>query len=138
LALFYDLWNSVVRYCCCLTRRKKPFSPAEFTQDEIVFAFNHIGMQRAPCGSMRHVSVTRVGVRAPSSICSFGFCLEKLEMSKISKGFVRFFREEDAPTMVEYGLLITVIALVVLGTAITLGTNVSGWFGNAASVTPNN
>jgi len=44
-------------------------------------------------------------------------------------------RDEGA-TMVEYGLLVAVIALVVLAGALILGTTVLGWFNNAASVTP--
>jgi len=43
-------------------------------------------------------------------------------------------RDEGA-TMVEYGLLITVIALVVLAGALILGTTVLGWFNDAASMT---
>ena len=44
-------------------------------------------------------------------------------------------RDEGA-TMVEYGLLVAVIALVVLAGAMILGTTVLGWFNNAASTTP--
>jgi len=47
----------------------------------------------------------------------------------------RLGRDEGA-TMVEYGLLVAVIALVVLAGALILGTTVLGWFNNAASVTP--
>jgi pilus assembly protein Flp/PilA len=57
-------------------------------------------------------------------------------MSRIVKGFNRFFREEDAPTMVEYGLLVVVIALVVVVAAQTLGTNIAGWFSTAGSYAP--
>jgi Flp pilus assembly pilin Flp len=44
-------------------------------------------------------------------------------------------RDEGA-TMVEYGLLVAVIALVVLGGALALGVAVLGWFNDAASTTP--
>lgn len=44
-------------------------------------------------------------------------------------------RDEGA-TMVEYGLLVAVIALVVLAGALILGTTVLGWFNDAASTTP--
>jgi Flp pilus assembly pilin Flp len=59
-------------------------------------------------------------------------------MSKFVKGFNRFVNEEDAPTMVEYGLLVVVIALVVVVAAQTLGTTISGWFSTAGSYTPSN
>lgn len=54
-------------------------------------------------------------------------------MSKFAKGFHRFIQEEDAPTMVEYGLLVVVIALVVAAAAATLGTNIKGWFSAAGA-----
>jgi Flp pilus assembly pilin Flp len=57
-------------------------------------------------------------------------------MSKLVKGFNRFVREEDAPTMVEYGLLVVVIALVVAASAATLGTTISGWFATAGAYAP--
>ncbi len=57
-------------------------------------------------------------------------------MSKLINGFQRFVREEDAPTMVEYGLLVVVIALVVVVAAATLGTTISGWFTTAGSYAP--
>ena len=52
-------------------------------------------------------------------------------MSKVVNSLKRFFKEEDAPTMVEYGLLVVVIALVVLAAAAALGTGISGWFATA-------
>lgn len=55
---------------------------------------------------------------------------------KLNKGIKRFIREEDAPTMVEYGLLVVVIALVVVVAAATLGTTISGWFSTAGSYSP--
>ena len=57
-------------------------------------------------------------------------------MSKLVKGFHRFVHEEDAPTMVEYGLLVAVIALIVVVAAQTLGTAISGWFSDAAAYDP--
>lgn len=59
-------------------------------------------------------------------------------MSSLVNGFKRFVREEDAPTMVEYGLLVVVIALVVVVAAATLGTTIAGWFSTAGSYTPPN
>ena len=44
----------------------------------------------------------------------------------------KFIQSEDAPTMVEYGLLVGLIALVVAAAAATLGVNISTLF-NATS-----
>jgi Flp pilus assembly pilin Flp len=52
-------------------------------------------------------------------------------MSKLYAGLKRFFKEEDAPTMAEYGLLLVFIALVVAAGALTLGNGISTLF-NAA------
>jgi pilus assembly protein Flp/PilA len=41
-------------------------------------------------------------------------------------------RDEDGATMVEYGLLVALIALVALGAVKTLGTNLSTLFNNVA------
>lgn len=49
-------------------------------------------------------------------------------MSKLIKGFNRFVREEDAPTMVEYGLLVALIAVVVAVAATVLGGGISTLF----------
>ena len=47
----------------------------------------------------------------------------------------KFIKSEDAPTMVEYGLLVALIAIVVAVAAATLGTKVSSLFAaTAASV----
>lgn len=41
-----------------------------------------------------------------------------------------FWREEDAPTMVEYALLVALIALVVAVAALVLGEGISTVFSN--------
>jgi pilus assembly protein Flp/PilA len=41
-------------------------------------------------------------------------------------------RDEDGATMVEYGLLVALIALVALGAVKTLGTNLSTLFNSVA------
>ena len=46
-------------------------------------------------------------------------------MSKFVSHAKRFFNEEDAPTMVEYGLLVALIALVVAAGAAVLGGGIS-------------
>ena len=53
-------------------------------------------------------------------------------MSKILNGFKRFFRDEDAPTMVEYGLLVALIAIVVLVGVRLLGDNLLLVFNDVA------
>ena len=55
-------------------------------------------------------------------------------MKKFLNGCSRFIREEDAPTMAEYGLLLVFIALVVVAGAAILGGALSDLFtdtGNA-------
>jgi pilus assembly protein Flp/PilA len=42
-------------------------------------------------------------------------------------------REEDGATMVEYGLLVALIALVALGAIQTLGINLSSMFTNVGT-----
>jgi Flp pilus assembly pilin Flp len=54
-------------------------------------------------------------------------------MSKLYTGLKRFFKEEDAPTMAEYGLLLVFIALVVAAGAIVLGEGISTLFQSAGS-----
>ena len=54
-------------------------------------------------------------------------------MSKLYSGLKRFFKEEDAPTMAEYGLLLVFIALVVAAGALVLGQGISTLFDNAGS-----
>ena len=41
-------------------------------------------------------------------------------------------REEDGATAVEYGLMIALIALVIIGAVIAFGTNVEALFSDAA------
>ena len=58
-------------------------------------------------------------------------------MSKLLAPVKNFLREEDAPTMVEYGLLVALIALVVAAAAYTLGTAISGLFTDAGTAVTN-
>jgi pilus assembly protein Flp/PilA len=53
-------------------------------------------------------------------------------MTELVASARRFIQSEDAPTMVEYGLLIALIALVVAAAAAILGQNVSSIFNAAA------
>jgi pilus assembly protein Flp/PilA len=45
----------------------------------------------------------------------------------------KFIQSEDAPTMVEYGLLVGLIAMVVAVAATTLGKSISTLFNTAAN-----
>ncbi len=54
-------------------------------------------------------------------------------MSKFVASAKKFIKSEDAPTMVEYGLLVALIALVVAVAAVTLGKNISTLFNTAAT-----
>lgn len=53
-------------------------------------------------------------------------------MAQFVNSVKRFVKEEDAPTMVEYGLLVALIALVVAIAAALLGSGISNLFSNAA------
>jgi pilus assembly protein Flp/PilA len=53
-------------------------------------------------------------------------------MTKFVVAAKKFIRSEDAPTMVEYGLLVALIAIVVAAAALTLGKNVSTLFNTVA------
>jgi len=54
-------------------------------------------------------------------------------MSKYLSKVSSFLREEDAPTMVEYGLLVALIAVVAVTAVGTLGTNISTMFTDVAT-----
>ena len=49
-------------------------------------------------------------------------------MAQFVNAVKRFVKEEDAPTMVEYGLLVALIALVVAVAATVLGQGISQLF----------
>ncbi len=46
---------------------------------------------------------------------------------------LRFMREEEGATAVEYGLMVALIAVVIIGAVTTLGTNLSTTFTNVAN-----
>jgi pilus assembly protein Flp/PilA len=50
--------------------------------------------------------------------------------------FKRFLLEEDGQTLVEYGLLISLIALVVVGAAVLLGRSTMSFYNNAGNQMP--
>ena len=45
----------------------------------------------------------------------------------------RFLRDEGGATAIEYGLLVAVIAVVIVGSAIIVGTNLSSLFSEIAA-----
>jgi pilus assembly protein Flp/PilA len=57
---------------------------------------------------------------------------KEMAMAKYLSKVSSFLREEDAPTMVEYGLMVALIAVVAIGAVTTLGTNISTHFTNIA------
>ncbi len=50
----------------------------------------------------------------------------------------RFISEEDAQTLVEYGLLISLIALAVITTLTLFGKRMTNYYNNASNQMPNN
>ena len=48
----------------------------------------------------------------------------------------RFVREEEGATMVEYGLMVALIAVVCITAVSLLGTNLSGLFNRVATTSP--
>ena len=50
--------------------------------------------------------------------------------------FIQFFLDEDGQSLVEYGLLISLIALVVLTGVAIFGSRVAGMWGNNANKFP--
>jgi len=54
-------------------------------------------------------------------------------MKKFLNKINRFWKQEDAPTMAEYGLLLVLIAVVVIAGATAIGTNLNTMFSNTAA-----
>jgi pilus assembly protein Flp/PilA len=48
-------------------------------------------------------------------------------------GIKKFVREEEGATMVEYALMLALIAIVCIGAVALIGTNSNTVFGNAAA-----
>ena len=53
-------------------------------------------------------------------------------MQKFANAVKKFVNEEDAPTMVEYGLMVALIAVVCIAAVTLLGTNVRAVFNSIA------
>ncbi|MFO0818981.1 MAG: Flp family type IVb pilin [Pirellulales bacterium] len=54
-------------------------------------------------------------------------------MNKLFAGVKSFVREEDAPTMVEYGLMVALIAVACITAATLLGGSISALFGDVGT-----
>jgi len=52
------------------------------------------------------------------------------------KQVVRFMREEEGATAVEYGMMVALIAAVIVGIVTTLGTKVNGAFTTVSNALP--
>jgi pilus assembly protein Flp/PilA len=57
---------------------------------------------------------------------------EKGEFKMIKK-LINFFKDEEGATMVEYGLMVALIAVVCIGAVTLLGTNLSSRFTDVAT-----
>ncbi|HLI65844.1 MAG TPA: Flp family type IVb pilin [Caulobacteraceae bacterium] len=51
----------------------------------------------------------------------------------MSKFFSRFANDESGATAIEYGLIVALIAVVIIGAVTTVGTNLSTKFNTVAS-----
>ncbi len=51
----------------------------------------------------------------------------------MSKFVSRFVKNESGATAIEYGLIVALIAVVIIGAVTTVGTNLSGKFNTVAS-----
>lgn len=53
-------------------------------------------------------------------------------MTRLLKAFAQ---DESGATAIEYGLIVALIAVIIVGAVTTLGTNISGAFSKAATET---
>ncbi|PLX37966.1 MAG: Flp family type IVb pilin [Hyphomicrobiales bacterium] len=51
----------------------------------------------------------------------------------MTKNFMRFLKDEDGATAIEYGLIAALIAVAIIGAATTLGTQLSTTFGTVST-----
>ena len=55
-------------------------------------------------------------------------------MRKFGNALIRFLKEEDGPTAVEYAVMLALIIVVCIGAITTLGTNASNTFNYIAGI----
>ena len=68
------------------------------------------------------------------NVSSFKANEEMRKMKKFIAAIQNFVREEDAPTAVEYGVMVALIAAVVVAGATALGANTLGVFNAVAAI----
>jgi pilus assembly protein Flp/PilA len=54
-------------------------------------------------------------------------------MSQLIKSTVRFLKQEEGPTAVEYAVMLALIIVVCIAAITTLGTNANGTFGSVGT-----
>jgi len=54
-------------------------------------------------------------------------------MEETMEKIIRFFKDEEGATAVEYGLMVALIAVVIITAVALLGTNLSTKFNNVAT-----
>jgi pilus assembly protein Flp/PilA len=64
---------------------------------------------------------------------AFHTVLTFLETTHMQNLIVRFVRDDEGQDLIEYVLLGSFIALVVIGGATALGTNLNTWYNNVAT-----
>ena len=57
-------------------------------------------------------------------------------MKMFKNAVVRFVREEEGVTAIEYGLIAGLVAVVIIGAVTTLGTKLNAVFTNIANALP--
>ncbi len=55
-------------------------------------------------------------------------------MTKLLAARTQFVRDEDGASLVEYGLLLSLVSVVCIAAITTLGSSISSMFSNLASV----
>lgn len=56
----------------------------------------------------------------------------------MTKFFSRFLKDESGATAIEYGLIVALIAVAIIGTVSTLGGKINGAFSSASTALTNN
>jgi len=60
----------------------------------------------------------------------------RISMKKLAGGFRSFVKDEDGATMVEYGIMIALIAAICVGIVTTLGTQIKAAFTTTSGALP--
>jgi pilus assembly protein Flp/PilA len=54
-------------------------------------------------------------------------------MSRVVAGLRRFARSEEAIAVTEYGLLVALVAVLLIGVVTIFGSSIKSWFGDRTS-----